>query len=324
MRLDLVIPTHNRAALLERTLASVLNAEAADGLEVRIVVVDNASRDRTAEVVREHQPRFGGRLAYLYEGRPGKSHALNAAIRASDADLVGMIDDDEELDRGWFLEVARAFAEGGEGLDFIGGPYVPRWGAEPPRWLPPDYQAVVGWVDGGREVRDFDASFGGTLMGGNAVVRRRTLERVGLYRPELGPAGDRRLLSCEDEEMHERLLAAGARGQYRPGLVIRHYVPPERLTRAYHRRWVFWHGVSAGVMDRLRPPQRIAYVAGVPRYMIGDLARGVARVLRGGGRRWFSEELRLRDFAGFLYGKFLYRPPAALADALAGPAARTG
>ena len=313
MRLDVVIPTLNRSTLLARTLTSVRAAERPPGLDVGVIVVDNGSRDDTAEVVRAAERDFGGPLRYLLERRPGKSHALNSGIAASDAELIGMIDDDEEIDRGWLLAVARAFAD--ERLDFIGGPYLPRWGAEPPPWLPREFPAVIGWVESGSEVRDFDATFGGTLMGGNAVVRRRVLERVGPYRPDLGPAGDRRLLSCEDEEMHNRLLAGGARGQYRPDLVIYHYVPPERLTKRYHRRWMFWHGVSTGRLDRMSP-QPVAQIAGVPRYLLGDLARGLLGALRATltrerARRWFAEELRFRDFAGFLWGKFLYRAPGA-------------
>jgi glycosyltransferase involved in cell wall biosynthesis len=303
MRLDVIIPTHNRAALLPRTLDSLLAADQAPGLEVHVVAVDNRSTDSTRALIESYQPKFAGRLQYIYETVQGRSSALNAGIRASSGGLVGMIDDDEEVDRTWYRVIAEAFRD--NAVDFIGGPYVPRWGAPRPAWLGTSYRAAVGWVDGGSEIRPFGPGFEGMLMGGNAVIRRAVLDRVGLYAVDLGRTAAR-LLSCEDEDMFQRLLAAGFRGFYRPDLVIHHFVAPERLEKGYFRRWCFWHGVSRGVLDRRRP-EPVAYLAGVPRYMLGTTLRGtrdIARVGEGASERRFSSELAWWDLVGFVYGKF--------------------
>ena len=111
--------------------------------------------------------------------------------------------------------------------------------------------------------------------------------------------------------MFTRLLSIGARGFYRPDLVIHHYVPPERLTKRYFRRWCFWRGVSQGVLDRRRPAP-VPYLLGVPRYMIGAAVRGTIDALRAVfGRaepaRTFKNELAWWDLAGFFYGKHVYR-----------------
>jgi glycosyltransferase involved in cell wall biosynthesis len=328
MRLDVIIPTYNRCEMLQRTLASLLAAEAPAGLEARVTVVDNNSKDRTREVVGEWRERFGGRLGYVFEdGAQGRSPAVNAGIRATDGDLVGIIDDDEEVDGGWFACVREVFAEGG--VDFIGGPCVPRWGAPAPAWFPDDYRGVIGWVDGGDRVIPF-AEYPGILMGGNAVLTRDVLERVGLYSTELGRT-DKALLSCEDEELYGRLCAAGARGFYRPDLIIHHYVPPERLTKRYFRRWCFWRGVSRGVIDRNQEAQ-VVYFAGVPRFLYGRAARGIGRKVRGAmprrngsdPARQFSDELSVYDLAGFFYGKHFYRTAGAGAKRGAVGAEQTG
>jgi len=95
MRLDVVIPTYNRGWLLPRTLLSLLAADQTDALDVGITVVDNQSTDDTRDVVESFIPTFERRLQYVYEMRPGRSHALNAGIAATHGDVVAMVDDDE-------------------------------------------------------------------------------------------------------------------------------------------------------------------------------------------------------------------------------------
>ncbi len=313
MRLDVIIPTYNRADLLPRTLRSLLDARVPAGLEVRVVVVDNNSTDRTRAVVEEWASRFDMRLVYLFEAKQGRSPAINAGIRATDGDIVGLIDDDEEVDTGWYECAHRMFGSGD--TDFIGGPCVPRWAKNSPEWFPSDYSGVIGWVDGGNKTVPFDDDYPGILMGGNSILTRSMLEKVGLYSDALGRT-DKALLSCEDEDLYRRLQDSGARGFYCPELIIHHYVPPERLTKSYFRRWCFWRGVSKGLIDR-EHKQPITYFAGVPRFLLGRATRAVLRkgkdVCTGphDPRRQFSDELAVWDLAGFFYGKHFYRARAA-------------
>ena len=303
-----MVPTYNRASLLARALDSLLVADRPSGLELMVTVVNNRSTDDTHSVVERFMPRFGGHLRCLYESKPGRSHALNTGISASCGDLVAMIDDDEEVDRGWLRTIAAAFED--PATDFIGGPYVPRWGGERPLWLGRAYRAVIGWVECGHVTQQFGPGCEAMLMGGNAVIRRSILERVGPYSVDLGRMPGR-LMSCEDEDMFTRLLAVGARGFYRPDLLIYHYVPPERLTKRYFRSWCFWRGVSQGMLDR-RQPAAVPYVLGVRRYMIGVAVRRTIDMIRTlfGRRdpeRIFKDELAWWDLAGFIYGKHVYR-----------------
>jgi glycosyltransferase involved in cell wall biosynthesis len=311
MRIDVVLPTFNRASLLERTLDSLFVAERPDGLDVHITVVDNASTDGTRPLVLAQMNRFGGRLHYLLERTPGKPHALNSGIAATQGDLIGLIDDDEEIASDWFRVIWRHFA-GHPELDFIGGKCLPLWDAPRPDWLGTQYLGVIGWVDPGAGLQIMDERYQGMLMGGNAVIRRRTLERVGPYSAELSRTGAR-LLGCEDEDMYQRLLAHGARGLYVPELVIFHHVPAARLNKPYFRRWCFWRGVSLGVIDRYRP-ETVPYLLGVPRYHIGRAVRGFTRMLgdalrprRRSAADRFANELACWDLAGFVWGKHAYR-----------------
>jgi glycosyltransferase involved in cell wall biosynthesis len=310
LTLDVVIPTFNRHRWLGSTLDSLQSADIPAGLDVRVIVVDNNSTDATRETVLDRQREFGGRLEYVFERRQGRSFALNAGIAAAGGDLVGMIDDDEEIDGRWFKIIHSQFGQ--PGLDFIGGPYVPRFEVPAPGWLPLDYPAVIGSIDGGEKITGYGSSYPGILMGGNAVIRRSVLDAVGSYKTSLGRTRTR-LLAGEDEDMYRRLLASGATGLYIPELIIYHRVPAERLTKRYFRRWCFWRGVSRGVLDR-ESPAKAVYLAGVPRWLYGKAARGLLSNLAATFRRrtapaeFFSNELAIWDLAGFFYGKHLYRP----------------
>ena len=309
MKLDVIIPTYNRAEGVKQTLDSLLAADVPPGMQVLITVVDNNSRDKTSEVVAEYARQSPGRVNYVFETKQGRSHALNAGIAATSYELVGMIDDDEEIESGWYRTVFEAFSQ--TDVEFVGGPYVPRWPGEFPKWLPPAYGSVVGWVDGGAERVPFDENYPGILMGGNGVIKRTVLDAVGPYATWLGRT-DKHLLSGEDEDMYHRLLKAGARGFYLPGMIIYHKISPARLTKKYFRSWCFWRGVSLGLLERTRK-QACPYLLGVPRWHYRTAARGlltgVASLLiqPKEEREAFASELALWDFLGLFYGKHFHR-----------------
>ena len=135
MHIDIVIATYNRADLLPGCVQSILDAPAPAGLSRSILIVDNNSSDQTAQVGRRLEAESPGQVRYLFEPRPGKSHALNTGIVNATGELVGMVDDDEEVDRGWLHAIGRAFQNAE--VSFIGGPYYGKWICERPRWLPP-------------------------------------------------------------------------------------------------------------------------------------------------------------------------------------------
>jgi glycosyltransferase involved in cell wall biosynthesis len=307
MQLDVIVPTYNRHHLLKLTLQSLLAAEIPAGLSVHVTVVDNNSTDQTQQTVTAFKPLFGGRLNYVFERNQGRSPALNAGIAATDGDLVGMVDDDEEIDKSWYACVYQAFSN--ENIDFIGGSCIPRWGAEPPSWLRGNNSGVIGSIESQHSY--FYGTNDAILMGGNVVLTRSILHKVGLYSTDLGRKG-LRPLADEDTDMYFRLLAAGARGMYLPDLIISHYIHPERLTKRYFRDWHFWRGVSSGVLDK-RHPKDTAYLLGIPRYLFGRAMRGSFRILGttvGMNRdpaQSFSDELKLWDVAGFFYGKHFYK-----------------
>jgi len=90
-RVSVVVPTHNRAEFLPRAIGSIL-AQTFSNFE--LLVVDDGSTDRTADVVRGfNDPRI--RLLHL-GGRCGAGRARNVGIEASRGEWVAFLDSDDE------------------------------------------------------------------------------------------------------------------------------------------------------------------------------------------------------------------------------------
>ena len=100
MKLDVVVPTYNRSDLLQRTLQSLIDAPVPLGLDVTVLVVDNNSKDNTAEVVRNFAANAALSIVYVKETKQGLSHARNGGIAAGTGDLIGFIDDACGIRRG--------------------------------------------------------------------------------------------------------------------------------------------------------------------------------------------------------------------------------
>lgn len=303
VKLDVVVPTYNRSGLLQKTVLSLFKAPVPSGLEVTVFIVDNNSKDDTAEVVQSLAKTTYNTLKYVLETKQGSSHARNAGIVAGDGDVIGFIDDDEEIDASWFEVIFREFSD--PQIDFIGGSVVGNWVSEAPDWLPPGYHSAIGVVEPKPRAK-FGPEFSGNLMGGNAVIRRKVFERVGMYATHLGRSGQG-LLSEEDAEFCRRLGAAAVPGVYVPDLIIHHYIFPERLTRSYHRRWAFWRAVSQGVLARTES-EPVHHLAGIPRHRIGRAIRSLAAfprhlMTKGTQGQAFADELAVWDLMGYAYGK---------------------
>ena len=90
---SVIIPAHNEEAVIERTLRGVL----ADGIEnLEVVVVVNASTDRTAEIARSVDPR----VKVIETETPGKTNALNLGEQSLTSFPRVFLDADIELKPG--------------------------------------------------------------------------------------------------------------------------------------------------------------------------------------------------------------------------------
>lgn len=119
--LAVVILSWNTRELLERCLASVIGQE--HGLALEVVVVDNASRDSSAEMVATNFPA----VRLLKNGvNEGYARGNNQGVRATTAPLVLLLNSDTEVRPGALLRLAEVLRR------------FPGYGAAAPRLSNPD------------------------------------------------------------------------------------------------------------------------------------------------------------------------------------------
>jgi glucosyl-dolichyl phosphate glucuronosyltransferase len=313
---SVLICTYNRANLLRETLDSLAAMRSPRTWEV--VIVDNNSTDGTRQVVAEMAPIFPVPLLYIFEGRQGKSHALNTGIEVCRGGIILFTDDDVRVPSNWIDAACDALGDD-SAADYAGGPVRPIWGATPPRWLDQtrgDLWGTLAILDYGPEAFVFEQR-NKVPLGANMAVKRQLIDRIGGFNPELGRKG-RSLLGQEQAEFFSRSRAVGATGQYVPAMEVEHHVPSTRLSKDYFRRWWFWKGVSRARMDTLHPItelgvdlRTVPHFAGVPRYMFAAVPRllvaWMLAAVRGRSADAMRQEMLLCYTMGYMRARWARR-----------------
>ena len=186
---SIVVPTRNRATLLERLLRQLVSLDA--GPEYQIVVVDEGSSDNTPEVL-EHYSRTHGIEVVRNDPPRGLSGARNTGIAATDAPFVTWIDDDDLTSPDRITRQLEALRS---------GPW--RWSCAARVDVDDDLQ-VIGHVRCPAPDRLLSQVLGRNVLpsaGQGLLVERSLLDEVGTF--------DESLDSAEDWDFAIRLAESG-------------------------------------------------------------------------------------------------------------------
>jgi len=172
MQLAFVIPAHNEEALIGNCLQSVLAEVRRSGRDVEIVVVNNASTDRTKEIAQSYA---GVRV--VDEMEKGLVAARDAGFRATTAELVANIDADTVVPAGWIDTVLDEFARPPR-IVCLSGPYyyydLSAWN----RFLVSLFYGVTYLI---YLLNRFVLRVGSVVQGGNFVFKRSAWLKAGGY-----------------------------------------------------------------------------------------------------------------------------------------------
>ncbi|MGD0648391.1 MAG: glycosyltransferase family 2 protein [Acidobacteriaceae bacterium] len=209
MRLSFVVPAYNEEAYLPACLESILNQidPAISGLAsgtCEIIVVNNASTDRTREVAL----RYPG-VTVVDEPRKGLTFARQAGFAASTGDLIANVDADSRLTPGWVAKVLTTFAEAEAAtaaepatkrpLAAFSGPLV-YYDLTPQQRRLVHIFYMTAWTT--YAINRYILRVGSMVQGGNFVVSRASLEAIGGFNTAISFYG-------EDTDIARRLNDVG-------------------------------------------------------------------------------------------------------------------
>lgn len=193
MKVSIIVPAYNEEKLLPRCLKSILAAKLPEDYE--IIVVNNASTDRTAEIARS----FSG-VKVVDEPNKGITKARQAGFTASTGDILVFFDADTVIPPNWFQMALSKFKANSK-LVGVSGPYhfeAISWWA---KILEGTYNYIIMPV--GEFVWKYILGRGGImLLGGNFAVKRSALEAVRGFNTELEFFG-------EDTNLTRRIAKVG-------------------------------------------------------------------------------------------------------------------
>jgi glycosyltransferase involved in cell wall biosynthesis len=214
--ISVVIPTFNRASLLEEAIASVLAQDffrrAGTAHSFELLVIDDGSEDETGEVV----ARFGGRAAYHRQTHKGVSAARNLGLRLSRGDFIAFLDSDDL----WMTEkigVQMAYLKAFPDAMFCAAEEI--WLRRGVRLNPQKkHQKHSGWV--------FDKVLPLCLLSlSSCLFRRGVFAEIGFF--------DEDLPVCEDYDFGIRLACRYPLHFIPAPLLIKRGGHPDQLSRRY-------------------------------------------------------------------------------------------
>jgi glucosyl-dolichyl phosphate glucuronosyltransferase len=272
MHASVVICTWNRERLLAKALDSIESMDVPNHIEWEVLIVDNNSADGTRSVSGAFVDRRPDRYRYVFEGRQGKSYALNAALEQARGDILLFTDDDVTVHPQWLAQILGTFADFRCGI--VAGKIVAVWERPVPHWFvtegPNSLMAAIVRFDHGTVAGEIDA----TPFGANMAIRRELFARLGGFRTDLGPTASSELRG-EDTEICRRFRGAGEKVVYAPNAIVYHPVEAKRAQKEYFLAWYFDFGRSQIVMHGLSAEMPSYF--GIPRFQFRRLAEYVCR-----------------------------------------------
>ncbi len=186
--ISFVVPAYNEEAILEGCLLAIKKEMERTPCEAEVVVVNNASTDRTKDIA------IGCGVKVVDEPRKGLVFARKAGFHATDGRLVANIDADTILPTGWLTKVLHEF-DTQENLVILSGPFIYYDLSVVSRmWVKLFY--FFGYI-----IQHL-LHMGVMVQGGNFIVKRSSLELIGGFNTDIVFYG-------EDLDLGRRLREVG-------------------------------------------------------------------------------------------------------------------
>jgi glycosyltransferase involved in cell wall biosynthesis len=271
-------------AVLDRLKSCCEYTDKNDKIYWEILVIDNNSKDNTAQVFQDYQANWPEAypLKYYFEPKQGLSFARQLAIQEARGKFVGFLDDDNLPSPNW-VTVAYAFGNTNPKAGAYGGKIEGDFEISPPQ----NFERISRFlaIGGGEKLvcytsSEYKYSYKRVLPPGAGLVIRKQawLESVPeelLFRGRV----DASLVTAEDIEALLHIRKTGWEIWYNPEMQIAHRIPKNRLEKEYLIKLMRGIGLSRYHTRMLGFPawQRIFVF---PIYMANDLKKIILHFIK--------------------------------------------
>ena len=166
---SVVIPAYNEEKVISACLIAML-AQDYPASAYEVIVVDNASSDHTADVVRTEFPQ----VRLVQEGRQGIAYARMAGIRAANNEIIAATDADTLVPPQWLSRMAARYAD--RRIVAVGGTLI--------------YSGGKMWLEKAADGINRSYQLVRHLPGANISFRKSAYEACGGYSPEINVGDD--------------------------------------------------------------------------------------------------------------------------------------
>ncbi|NES96704.1 MAG: glycosyltransferase family 2 protein [Desertifilum sp. SIO1I2] len=258
MDFTVAIATYNGALRLPEVLDALLAQTGTARIQWEVLVVDNNSQDRTAQVVEEYIQRWrpDSGLRYLFEGRQGAAYARQCAVESAKSDLIGFLDDDNIPGTNW---VAQAYRFGCDRPQV--GAYGGRIHAKLDSPPPPYFDQVRSYLtvyDRGKQPFQYQRNAKPRKIppAPGIVIRKQTWQQVVPLPENLLVRGrdEKTMLAGEDAEVMFRIQNTQWEVWHNPDMEVWHHIYPHRLEQAYLLKLARGYGLSNHLIRLSRYP----------------------------------------------------------------------
>ncbi|HVU32352.1 MAG TPA: glycosyltransferase family A protein [Opitutaceae bacterium] len=224
LEVAIIICTRGRPLDLASTLASLADVQVPSSWTVDLLIVENGTDEGARKLAGDFRhSRITAR--HVFEPQPGKSNALNRALRETAAALLLFTDDDVRFPSDWIVRMCEPIVSGR--ADAVAGGVVLAPHLLRP-WMTRTHRA---WL---ASTADYlSAAEPSEMCGANMAVSRCVFDRVGGYDVELGPGvtngGEETLFSWQIREAGFRLVGA-------LDVPVVHHLRSDRLRYAHWTR----------------------------------------------------------------------------------------
>ena len=121
--LSIAIPSYNSEAYLKNCVESLLPG----GDRVEILIVNDGSKDRTAEIADEFEAKYPGIVRAIHQENKGHGGAVNTGLENATGLYYKVVDSDDKVDKDAYLKILDKLEEltkKGQSIDMMLSNYV--------------------------------------------------------------------------------------------------------------------------------------------------------------------------------------------------------